>query len=266
MRMQNAALAYAEKLVWPVLPLRGKIPLTEHGVREATYNPSVIRAWWQRWPDANVGVACFRFTAVDIDDQKALPELGKIPDTPIQHTGGGGMHILFKHEPGMRNRVGALPGIDVRSGGGYIVAAPSIHPTTGTIYEWDKVMHPMKMPLAEMPAHIKERLTPPEIARTPVAPPANEAPYIRAAVDAACRAISMAVPGIQEQVLHCESYAIGRLTGNNAYAEQLISAGSRMRNQPGREPWAISEIERKVVRALELGARNPRIKRDEIER
>lgn len=261
-RHARAALAYAE-MQWPVLPLRGKIPLTEHGVREATYNPAVVRAWWDRWPDANIGVACFRFSAIDIDDKASLPKLGKIPETPIQHTGGGGMHILFRANGEMRNRVRAIPGIDVRAGGGYIVAAPSIHPETGALYEWDKEMHPNKVKLAEMPEHLRSLLIPPKIERTAVAPPENEAPYIRAAIAKACSAIASAPPGLQEQTLHCESYAIGRLTGSTAYTEQLISAGTRMRNQPGRELWSMSQIEKKVVRAVELGASNPRIRRDD---
>ena len=70
----EAALYYAT-LDWKVLPLHhttglrqcscgkadcsspGKHPKTVHGVKEATTDPAIIKSWWKRWPDANVGVA-----------------------------------------------------------------------------------------------------------------------------------------------------------------------------------------------------------------
>jgi hypothetical protein len=36
---------------------RCKAPLTEHGFEDATTDPEVIRAWWARWPAANVAIA-----------------------------------------------------------------------------------------------------------------------------------------------------------------------------------------------------------------
>src|SRR5215213_3036619 len=35
----------------------GKHPHTPNGLLGATLNPSRIRDWWSRWPDANVAVA-----------------------------------------------------------------------------------------------------------------------------------------------------------------------------------------------------------------
>ena len=70
----EAALSYARK-GWQVLPLHsirpdggctcgnpgcgspGKHPRTQHGVKDATTDEKLIRTWWSRWPDANVGVA-----------------------------------------------------------------------------------------------------------------------------------------------------------------------------------------------------------------
>ena len=64
---------------------------------------------------------------------------GPMPDTLIQETGGGGLHYLFtwprdgrkpSHSPGH--------GLDVKGDGGYIVAAPSIHPETHREYVWQE--------------------------------------------------------------------------------------------------------------------------------
>ena len=69
----EAALHYARQ-GWPVLPLHsvregrcscgrdcdraaGKHPRSAHGVRDASVDEAVVRAWWARWPDANLGLA-----------------------------------------------------------------------------------------------------------------------------------------------------------------------------------------------------------------
>ena len=44
----DAALEYAKE-GWPVLPLIGKRPLTEHGVKDATRDVGKITEWWTRY-------------------------------------------------------------------------------------------------------------------------------------------------------------------------------------------------------------------------
>ena len=53
-----AALEYAALglRVFPCLP-RDKRPAVAHGFKEATTDADQIRAWWTRWPDANIGIA-----------------------------------------------------------------------------------------------------------------------------------------------------------------------------------------------------------------
>ena len=53
-----AALEWARRGV-PVLPVRPaeKAPLTVHGVSDASTDTNLVRAWWARWPGANVAVA-----------------------------------------------------------------------------------------------------------------------------------------------------------------------------------------------------------------
>lgn len=254
--MIAAALAYAARLGWPVLPLRGKVPLTDHGVHDATVDAAAIAAWWHRWPWANVGISCNGLCVLDIDDRHALDTLGPLPATPVAYTGGGGLHYVFAG-CSARNRVRAIPGVDVRAAGGYIVAAPSVHPDTGVVYAWDRALHPLRVPVATLPDRVLAMLNPPA-QRQMISPPVQSGSrYVERALALACAAIAGAAVGSQEQTLHCEAYAIGRLTRCTKYADHLVAAGMRMTNAPGRRPWSLGEVERKVRRALTLGAGAP---------
>ena len=65
-----AALAYAERFGWPVLPCkpRDKTPLTPNGLRDATTDPEQIRTWWARFPKANIGIPTGVVTGFDVLD------------------------------------------------------------------------------------------------------------------------------------------------------------------------------------------------------
>ena len=55
----KAALNYAS-LGWYIFPIVSgqKNPLTKHGVKDATNVVHTIRMWWEKWPNANIGLAC----------------------------------------------------------------------------------------------------------------------------------------------------------------------------------------------------------------
>ena len=166
------ALVYAKK-GWPILPLHtaddkgcscgkadcsspGKHPRTKHGVKDATKDGDRIRLWWEKWPDANMGIATGKVSNVvvlDVDPghggQESLARLeqdhGLLPQTLEQKTGGGGRHLVFKR-PGMaaRSRVGVAPGLDIRANGGYIVVSPSLH-ASGERYIWVNGGNPLAL-------------------------------------------------------------------------------------------------------------------------
>ena len=176
----KAALIYAKKLQWSVLPLHsikagkctcgrsdcsspGKHPLIPNGVRGASKNPEAIKQWWYRWPFANVAVATGRpsgFFVLDVDGAEGADSLrdleaehGKLPDTVEQITGGGGRHLLFRYHLGreIANKVSVRPGLDIRGDGGYIVVSPSIH-ISGRRYEWEVSSRPFEAEMADPPA------------------------------------------------------------------------------------------------------------------
>lgn len=187
----DAALYYAGR-GWPVFPLkpREKKPLFPtahpegdplhktckggcgkigHGFGDATTDPAVIREWWGKTQEANIGIATgnkANLVVLDIDFQhdgpKSLDALvakyGQLPETITAKTGGGGKHFLFSMPSiEIRNTDSKIAhGIDTRGEGGYICAAPSVHPS-GARYQW--INPPSKTELASMPGWIVELVT-----------------------------------------------------------------------------------------------------------
>jgi Bifunctional DNA primase/polymerase, N-terminal/Primase C terminal 1 (PriCT-1)/DeoR-like helix-turn-helix domain len=145
----EAALEYAGRGL-PVFPChaRGKTPLTEHGLHDASTDTTAVLTWWTRWPEANIGIvtgAASGLVVLDVDvqhgGQRSLAALeaehGKLAATPEVLTGGGGKHLYFAH-PGetVGNSAGRLgAGLDIRGDGGYVVAPPSLH-ASGRPYKW----------------------------------------------------------------------------------------------------------------------------------
>lgn len=171
MDMLNFALKYAAK-GWKVFPLqpRDKIPFASDiladangkgGFWVATDDADTIRRWWNRWPNANIGIATGAVSGVVVLDVDAghggettlanlLVQYGPLPSTPRTDTGGGGHHYIFAH-PGQEVRNSSSKvgeGIDIRGDGGYIVAPPSIHPS-GRKYEWPPQPSTPPVPMPE---------------------------------------------------------------------------------------------------------------------
>lgn len=124
----------------------GKHPITKNGLKDASSDPLKIHEWWNNFPTANIGILTGTATGIvvlDIDkDHGGFESLrilqtnyGIFSNTKQVQTGGGGLHIYFKTDKPLKNRVGILPGIDFRGEGGYIVAPPSIH-ISGSKYLW----------------------------------------------------------------------------------------------------------------------------------
>ena len=142
------ALEYAQN-GWPVFPLKGKIPLTSNGFKDATCDQDQIIAWWKKFPDANIGGVTGQVsgkTVLDIDFKhggyivlEGLEDKhGNLPATLTSQTGGGGRHKVFNYDPHIKTGVNVYgSGLDVRNDGGYIVLPPSVHPETGNTYAWE---------------------------------------------------------------------------------------------------------------------------------
>ena len=149
----------------------GKHPLLRGWQREATTNPQTIRAWWRKYPAANVGIATgieSRLLVVDVDPRNGgdvelealLAQHGKLESTMRVETGGGGLHFYFEHPSGglaLRSKI--APGLDVKHGGGTIVAPPSLH-ASGRRYTWADGASPRDVAPAPVPPWLLAELAP----------------------------------------------------------------------------------------------------------
>ena len=170
MTLAAHALNYAQS-GWRVFPLsiRGKKPLTRHGVKDASTQTSVVDGWWRRWPEANIGLAVPEgYLVMDLDSPQALSQLRAaghcLPSTACATTSRG-KHLWYAApRRSVRNRVGLFPGVDIRALGGYVVAPPSIH-SSGVVYQWEVALKLSS--IAECPEWLLAELSGPRTQTSP---------------------------------------------------------------------------------------------------
>jgi len=156
------ALEYASR-GWRVFPVNGKIPITPHGVLDATMDLVTVTGMWTSTPRAGIGLATGSLVVLDIDPKNDGDEslfqmekkYGKLPDTLRSITGSGGTHYFFLPTKEVRNGTNILgySGIDIRGTGGYVVLPPSPH-ESGRNYCWD-IGSPNV--IANIPDYLSER-------------------------------------------------------------------------------------------------------------
>ena len=145
-----------------------KNPLTANGFKDASSDEQVINGWWDKYPDANIGLPTGKvnnLVVVDVDVkndaggmdslQQLLEECGEF-DTRVVRTPSGGLHYYFSYpqdEEIIKCRTNLRPGIDIRADGGYVVAPGSS--IDGNAYEFkDK-----DKDIAELPQKLLKVLT-----------------------------------------------------------------------------------------------------------
>jgi Protein of unknown function (DUF3631)/Bifunctional DNA primase/polymerase, N-terminal len=216
----EAAIDYAKR-GWSVFPVaaRGKVPLLRRGMLEATADEGLVSAWWEQRPSANIGVSCGAsgLLVVDLDGDDAVRAWA---DLAAHHGGhrktlvartGKGYHLYFAGQG--RSSAGRIaPKVDTRSGGGYVIAPPSVH-GSGARYRWlDPAREPVGAPewLVEVLAsgrhheEIGERTTLPD--GVPFTP------YGRSALEGIRTEMACTVEGERNSVLNALAYRCGRLS------------------------------------------------------
>lgn len=135
-----AALAYAAS-GWPVFPCLpdAKAPhgrLVPRGCKDATTDLDKLAGWWRSYPDANVAIATGAPgpDVVDIDTKHGAPGMESLARLRragllagacrLVATPSGGVHLYYAGTT-QTNASLRRHGVDFRSRGGYVIAAPS---------------------------------------------------------------------------------------------------------------------------------------------
>jgi hypothetical protein len=262
----RAALEYAAR-GWPILPIkpRGKTPITAHGLKDATTDVDVVRAWWDETPDANIGIATDHFVVVDCDGPigkhnwlKFIAGIG-FATSPYAWTGGGGLHVWYRRDGHpVRNRAGWLEHVDIRSAGGYVIVPPSIHPS-GADYWWNT--SPDELDVPPMPSRLVDALTerPKVHAHTGlrIARSVRDA-YARTALDAEVDKVRTAPVGQRNQTLVAAAFSLGQLVegrklSHEAVIAELFAAATAL-------GLGDTEATRTIASGLQAGKQHPRRK------
>lgn len=231
---------------WPVFPvdLAGgmKKPLVKWSQLGAETPPEQVRAWWTKWPTAGIGVPTGERSGVvviDVDGPHGRASLaaGVVQGSPLPRTLGattaredGGEHLYFRHVPGLRNRAGFAPGVDVRGEGGFVVVAPSAVPGEDRAYDWlngGPGDPECPVPAALPAAWVAALLVPMEAATSGTVVTHTSVPvaeYVRGAMDAELGQLGEAERGGRNDRLNRSAFSLGQLVGGGYLAADAVTA------------------------------------------
>jgi P4 family phage/plasmid primase-like protien len=148
--------------VFPCVP-NGKKPITMHGFKDAARSHFRAGQWWTQTPEANIGIATGeasgQIAVIDVDikngakGRESLATLKGIAPTLTASTPSGGWHLYYRAPGPLPSRNGLLPGVDLKSDGGYVIGPGS--DIDGVPYEF---LDP-SVPIAPLPAAVLELMT-----------------------------------------------------------------------------------------------------------
>lgn len=264
-RLSEAEAAHGRG--WPLIPLRGKIPILDGW--STAEPPSLARV--RRWArSGNVGLRTGRASGVlviDVDAAKggSVSHL-TLPRTVTVETGGGGRHYYFKM-PSARigNSASKLaPNVDVRGDGGQVVFVGSLHPKTKAAYVWADGLSPDDVPLAELPEAVIKML----VTEQPKPQPRSSGGggrasggggrrdpkrYAQVAMERELAEVKSAGEGTRNNTLNKAAFSLGQFVAagllDEAYVVSELEAAS---------PLGIAETKRTIASGLAAGKLKPR--------
>lgn len=149
----------------------GKHPMIKNWNVDATTDPEKIKQWWNKSPNANIGIItglASNLIVIDVDIKngatKHLTKLRKnypvLNQTSIVKTGGGGYHFYLRtYDSNLKNSASKLDqNVDIRANGGFIVAPPSLH-HSGKRYEWSPGLEMIKDMPSQLLTDLKKKRT-----------------------------------------------------------------------------------------------------------
>lgn len=149
----KAAFGYVDKGLSVIQVGSNKKPILkwqEFQERKATKEE--IEKWFKWLPNGNIGIVTGKISGITVVDVEKGGDISKWPETFTVKTGGGGYHLYYKYQEGVRNGARICELTDIRGDGGYVVAPPSIH-ASGIPYTVDK-----RVPMIDFPTSVLKSL------------------------------------------------------------------------------------------------------------
>ncbi|RJG46519.1 bifunctional DNA primase/polymerase [Mesorhizobium sp. DCY119] len=265
-----------------IVVLKAKTPLVSNGFKGATKNTRNVTILWERNPGAMIGAPTgeqMGAWVLDVDVHKdddgniingyeslsALEEkYGTLPETATAKTAGGGEHRYFKYAPGVRNRGGLGPGLDVRGSGGYVIMPGSVT-AEGKEYVWLDYDGEGLPPLADAPSWLLALVCPP--AHVQQAPSdytysfGDNDVYVERAVEAELNLLATTGQGERGEQVNKSAFSLGTLIGAGALSRSEAEIGlldaayaNGVVAKDGEK-----EIRAKIRRGLDAGIKKPRV-------
>lgn len=275
------------KLGFYVFPCEGKFPAIENFPECATQLPKRIRSFWtcplMDWEQPfNIGIATSRFgdnkalLVVDVDNKNGkkgaetiiqLEISGRdLPPTLTQTTPSGGYHLIYWVDEPVKQGVNVLgDGVDIRSKGGYILAAPSeIH---GKRYQWKSNLE--KAVIEKAPVWLVEACGKPAERKEKKPPPQkiNQ----RVAMERAIEYLKTAEPAIEGAGGDAHTFKVAcKLKDFGLSQDGILEAMVDHWNDSCAPPWSVPELERKIENAYHyshesVGSKSPEAEFQPIE-
>lgn len=274
-----AAMHY-QKLGMSVIPCRGKLPGVEWQAFQQR-RPSVfqIEQWHIDRKFGNVGIVCGdvsgNLVVIDLDGDEAVEafkiEFPHLTNTYTVASGSGhGQHIYIYPSilPPTTRVMGCKFGnIELRANGCYVVAPPSIHPTSGAPYTVAIEQPIDHVPdLADVVKWIKSLMKEKHggVMPPPVAPAAavgirHASPYAAAALRDEARKVTTARQGWQNNQLNLSAFKMGQLIATGAIdrgqVESALMGAAAACGYIGREGEAPAR--RTINSGIEGGIKKP---------
>jgi hypothetical protein len=244
----------------------GKHPWTNWRTTEkSTTDEETIRRWWSKQPLSGIGINTENLLVLDSDgpDGDASLQGKQLPPAPKVRTGHG-YHRYYKRPEGLQiqtngvggNKVRFLPGLDIRTDGGQVVAPPTLH-QSGVTYQWE--LAPDQTPLADPPGWLLD-----ELKKEKPKPASDTAPkknsqrfkgYVQKALENEVEKVRQAPDGERNNTLNQAAFNMGTLvaaTGYDPGIERELEAAATF---AGLER---SEIKQTIRSGFEAGKKNPR--------
>lgn len=265
---ENVRYCY-ENLGFSFTPLDGKKPVLT-GWQEAPRESLEEALTWAA--QGNVGLRTGKASwilVVDVDeggDRAAL----KLVVTVTVRTGTG-LHLYFRCSEPLGNSRGKLgEHIDTRGEGGQVVFPGSVHPVTGTPYEWVPGLEPWNVAIAEIPPHIVAMLkADKKTERKTPKPDAKASPDFKArrwaaqAMRKEAENVAKAVEGGRNDTLNVAAFNLGQIVGGGYLARaEVVTAlmdAAKTAGLPHNEAWAT------IGSGLDAGIEKPRVYEPRVE-